>query len=119
MTQTTDLRDETAFLPFYLLPSLGGVKTLRGYTKHRFVDNDLALISAEYRYPIWEKIDAFVFLDEARVFNNLTDDFKWHDWKYSYGGGLRVWETDNLILSFYAAKSEEETRFNIQFSDSF
>ena len=119
MAQTTDLGDEIPFMPFYLLPSLGGAETLRGYTRLRFVDNDLALISAEYRYPIWKKIDAFVFLDEARVFKSLTDHFKWHDWKYSYGGGLRVWETDNLILSFYAAKSDEETRFRIQFSDSF
>lgn len=119
MAQTTDLGDETPFLPFYLMPSLGGAETLRGYTRDRFVDNDLALISAEYRYPIWKKIDAFVFLDEARVFSSLTDDFTWHDWKYSYGGGLRVWETDNLIMSFYTAKSEEDTRFNIQFSDSF
>ena len=119
MAQTTDLVDATSSMPFYLLPSLGGAETLRGYTRLRFLDNDLALISAEYRYPIWKKIDAFVFLDEARVFISLTDHFKWHDWKYSYGGGLRVWETDNLILSFYAAKSEEETRFRIQFSDSF
>ena len=119
MAQTTDLVNETSSMPFYLKPSLGGAETLRGYTRLRFVDNDLALISAEYRYPIWKKIDAFVFLDEARVFKSLTDQFKWHDWKYSYGGGLRAWETDNLILSFYAAKSEEETRFRIQFSDSF
>lgn len=119
MAQTTDLVNETSSMPFYLLPSLGGAETLRGYTRLRFLDNDLALISAEYRYPIWKKIDAFVFLDEARVFNSLTDSFKWHNWKYSYGGGLRVWETDNLILSLYAAKSEEETRFRIQFRDSF
>ncbi len=119
MALSTDLGDKTQVMPFYLLPSLGGAETLRGYTRLRFVDNDLALISAEYRYPIWKKIDAFVFLDEARVFISLTDHFKWHDWKYSYGGGLRVWEIDNLILSFYAAKSEEETRFRIQFSDSF
>ena len=119
MAQTTDLVDETSSMPFYLKPSLGGAETLRGYTRRRFVDNDLAVISLEYRYPIWKKIDAFVFLDEGRVFGSLTDDFKWHNWKYSYGGGLRVWETDNLILSFYAAKSEEETRFRIQFSDSF
>ena len=119
MAQTTDLGDALPLMPFYLKPSLGGAETLRGYTRLRFVDNDLALISAEYRYPIWKKIDAFVFLDEARVFKSLTDHFKWHNWKYSYGGGLRAWETDNLILSFYAAKSEEETRFRIQFSDSF
>ncbi len=117
--QTTDLGDDTTFLPIYLMPSLGGVETLRGYTRNRFVDNDLALISIEYRYPIWKKIDAFVFLDEGRVFSSITDKFNWRDWQYSIGGGFRVWETDNLLLSFYAAKSEEETRFRLQFGDSF
>jgi outer membrane protein assembly factor BamA len=119
MGRSTDLGDNSPVMPFYLKPTLGGAETLRGYTNYRFSDNDLAVISVEYRYPIWDQIDAFVFLDEGRVFNSITDHFKWHDWKYSYGGGLRVWETDNLMLTFYAAKSKEATRFKLQFNDLF
>jgi outer membrane protein assembly factor BamA len=119
MAQSTDLIGDSPDLPFYLLSQLGGVESLRGYRKGRFIDNDLALVSAEYRYPLLEFMDAFVFLDEARVFPNFSDDFKWHDWKYSTGGGIRIWQDDQLVIRTFVAVSKEDTRYYFEFSDAF
>lgn len=119
LAQSTDVIGESPELPFYLKSQLGGVESLRGYRRGRFVDNDLALVSIEYRYPLLEFMDAFIFLDEARVFSSFSDHFKWHDWKYSTGGGIRIWEKNKLIIKTQVAVSKEDLRFYFEFSDAF
>ncbi len=119
LVETVDLSGASPALPFYLKSALGGVDNLRGYRNGRFLDNDLAMASIEYRYPILEIIDGFIFLDEGRVFNNLSDDFKWHDWKYSYGAGLRIFNDEDVMLRMFLAKSKEDSRFYLEFSDAF
>ncbi|UCC45041.1 MAG: BamA/TamA family outer membrane protein, partial [Candidatus Zixiibacteriota bacterium] len=76
--------------PFYLLSSLGGQDDLRGYPRDRFIDNDYALVSLEYRYPLWPAGDGVLFLDEGRVFHSISDDFTLRNWRYSAGVGIRV-----------------------------
>jgi len=119
LMQTTDITDNSPALPFYLKSGLGGADNLRGYRDDRFLDNDAVLASVEYRYPLLEVIDAFVFLDEGRVFSNLSNDLKWHDWKYSYGGGIRIFNSESVIVRTFVAKSKEDTRFNLEFSNAF
>jgi outer membrane protein assembly factor BamA len=119
LVESVDPSGTSPALPFYLKNSLGGVDNFRGYRNGRFLDNDLATASVEYRYPILEMIDGFVFLDEGRVFNNLSDDFKWHDWKYSYGAGLRIFNDEDIMLRTFIAKSKEDSRFYLEFSDAF
>lgn len=119
LVESTDKTGNSPSVPFYLKSQLGGVDNLRGYRGGRFVDNDLTLASIEYRYPILEMIDAFLFVDEGRVFSNLSNDFKWHDWKYSYGGGIRLFGRDDVMLRTFYAKSKEDSRFYLEFGDSF
>lgn len=119
LVQSVDISDNSPILPFYLKTSMGGPDNLRGYRGNRFLDNDAVLASVEYRYPLLEVIDAFIFADEGRVFPNISDDFKWHDWKYSYGGGLRIFNRDNLLARVFVAKSKEDTRFNLEFGGAF
>ncbi|MBD3403313.1 BamA/TamA family outer membrane protein [candidate division GN15 bacterium] len=111
MVQDIDRSSDVSPNPFYLQSSLGGPETLRGYDNNRFVDRDMALVTLEYRYPIWDVIDAFIFLDEGRVFNSLSDDFTFRDWHYSAGFGLRVWNPDEVIVSAQLANSAEGWRF--------
>ncbi len=96
--------------PIYLTSSLGGKETLRGYSKGRFIDNDLAMISIEYRYPIYDMIDAFLFLDEGRVFKKMTDEKFFENWKYSTGFGFRLWNPRTVLATFQVAFSDESTR---------
>lgn len=97
--------------PFYLLSSLGGAESLRGYRTNRLVDRDMALVTIEYRYPIWDVIDAFLFLDEGRVFHSISDELSLRGWKYSAGFGLRVWNPDEVVVSAQFAKSDDGVQF--------
>jgi len=119
IVQNIDRSEDVTPNPIYLLSSLGGVNSLRGYEPHRFTDRDLALFTIEYRYPIWDVIDAYVFLDEGRVFQKISDDFTWRDWRYSAGMGLRVWTPGAVVASLEVAKSDDGVRFYFQFGDDF
>lgn len=74
-------------VPFYMLPSLGGNLTLRGFNDFRFHDRNLLFASAESRWAIFRQVDAAVFFDAGNVAPRIGDlDLK----KTSYGAGLRV-----------------------------
>lgn len=118
LVETIDPTGNSVDTPFYLRSSLGGNDDLRGYQTRRFVDNDLALVSVEYRYPILDHVDAFIFLDEGRVFGSITDDFSFRDWRYSTGVGFRVYNVSGLILSTLTAFGDEGTRFYFQLSEN-
>jgi outer membrane protein assembly factor BamA len=119
MAEAVDPMGDAPDVPFYLRRYLGGEEDLRGYRTRRFVDNDVALASIEYRWPVWLRLDAFLFLDEARVFRSVTHDFSLNNWRYSAGGGLRVWNNDGVILSTTIAFGDEGMRFYLQLGDAF
>jgi outer membrane protein assembly factor BamA len=97
-------------MPIHLTSSLGGIDALRGYSRGRFIDNDVAVASMEYRYPIWDVADAFVFLDQGRVFGKITNEKFFSGWKWSAGFGLRVWSYDDVLAMVQVARSDESTR---------
>lgn len=109
----------TAPTPFYLLNRLGGQDNLRGFKSDRFTGNDLAFVSAEYRYPIWDSIDAFLLMDAGRIFDQIENDFRLRNWEWNYGFGMRVWKTSGLILSATFARSNEETRYYLSAGEEF
>jgi outer membrane protein assembly factor BamA len=74
--------------PFYKLGLLGGDSLLRGYYKGRFRDKGLALIQAEFRTLISERIGVVGFAGIADVFPGFGH-FKVEDLKVSIGTGLR------------------------------
>ena len=82
---------------------------------NRFQDHAQALASIEYRFPVWQLADGFVFIDEGRVFNSLKDDFSWREWRYSFGFGFRVWGDEGESLRWTAAWSADELRFYFNF----
>ncbi|MCP4570323.1 MAG: BamA/TamA family outer membrane protein [FCB group bacterium] len=101
-------------LPINLTGQLGGIDGLRGYARGRFIDNDLALASLEWRFPVWRILDGFVFLDEGRVYDEITDSQFFSNWQYSAGFGFRVWNARDVSLMMLAAKSDEEMRFYLE-----
>lgn len=117
LLKSVEYADTSPDLPIHLLPTLGGQKDLRGFRSERFRDNGLALLTAEYRYPIWLKADAFLFYDYGRVFEDLRDDFQLKDWNSSYGLGIRVWKKDGVILRTTFGHSDEGSRFYIEFGE--
>jgi outer membrane protein assembly factor BamA len=76
-------------VPFFLMPTIGGSTTLRGYRDLRFRDATLALFNAEYRWEALSGIDLALFFDAGDVaseWDRLADD----GIKTSYGMGVRV-----------------------------
>jgi len=74
-------------IPFYLLPALGGSRTLRDYHDFQFHDNNLLVVNAESRFAIWQHLDAALFADAGNVASHFTDlnlD------KTSWGAGVRL-----------------------------
>jgi hypothetical protein len=74
-------------VPFYLLPSLGGQNTLRGYDDYRFHDRNLLVVNAESRWALLRSLDAAVFFDAGNVAARARD---LNLAKTSYGVGLRL-----------------------------
>jgi outer membrane protein assembly factor BamA len=98
-------------LPFYLFSELGGLDDLRAYRTGRLRDNDAALAAVDYRYPIWDIIDAFVFFEAGHVFNEIGADFKLRGWRTSYGLGFQVWHPESVLFKTQVAIGTEGVRY--------
>ena len=81
--------DDDDQVPFYLMETLGGAKTIRGYDEFRFRDARNLYVSAEYRWEVWPFVDFSLFFDAGKVFDDL-DDFNFDKMHTGYGVGLRI-----------------------------
>lgn len=115
--QVEPLFDGSA-VPFFQKPSLGGQNTLRGFTSGRFRADGALAGSAEYRYPIWNSLDALVLVDAGQVFDSFgditADRFHW-----SYGGGIHLLAGNGLGFRFEVAHSPEGLRTILTVNSSF
>jgi hypothetical protein len=110
--------------PFYKGASIGGKKTLRGFTRDRYVGDYAVLGSAELRYYLTKvyflipfQFGINLFTDTGRVFYADEESFKWHT---SFGGGFWFSINDRAInFSLNIAKSPETLRFYISAGQMF
>lgn len=105
-------------IPLYMLPSLGGAYTLRGYEDFRFRDRHAVLLNAEYRWQVWLFLDMAVFLDAGRVFGRVSD-FSPGRLDGSYGAGLRLRAFDRGLGRIDVARSEEGTQVHVRLGATF
>jgi hypothetical protein len=85
-----------AVMPFYLMPTLGGNDTLRGFREYRFRGPHAILAQGEYRWEIWSGLDGALFYDAGKVANRRADlNFK--ELERDYGFGFRF-NTDEAIM---------------------
>ena len=92
---TTDV-GETERVPFFLLPTLGGNDTLRGFRAYRFRGQHSILLQGEYRWEIWSAFDAAIFYDAGKVAVR-REDLNFKSLEHDYGIGFRF-NTDNGIV---------------------
>ncbi len=110
--------------PFYKGASIGGKKTLRGFTRDRYVGDFAVLGSAELRYYLTKvyflipfQFGINLFTDTGRVFYADEESFKWHT---SFGGGFWFSINERAInFSLNIAKSPETLRFYISAGQMF
>ncbi len=87
--------------------ALGGSQRLRGYHRGSLRGQGALLLSAEYRYPIWDTWNAFLFWDEGQVFDEYgqvaADRFR-----TAYGAGVVLRTSRALLLSLRVGHSAQE-----------
>jgi hypothetical protein len=99
---TSDAADGSRGVPFYLMPTLGGNDTLRGFRSYRFRGPHAMLLQAEYRWELWSGLDAALFYDAGKVAMQRADlDFK--RLEDDYGFGFRFNTNTGVIMRVDAA----------------
>jgi len=110
--------DDGKEVPFYLMETLGGSKTVRGYREWRYRDTRNLYVSAEYRWEVWTHLDFSFFFDAGKVFDD-ADDFNFDRMHTGYGFGARVHAPGGMTLRFDLANSTEGFKFHIGGGPSF
>lgn len=59
----------SGLVPFYVLPTLGGARSLPSFRSERFRDRDALIGTLEYRYRVWSEPDDALWID-AVMFTN-------------------------------------------------
>jgi hypothetical protein len=103
---STDGGDE---VPLYLLPTLGGTRTLRGYRTFMFRDQNALLANVEYRWNGWRYVQPAVFVDAGNVFRGF-DDFNLEDTKLDVGASLRLVLREHVVFRVEGAYGEDGFR---------
>lgn len=75
------------FVPYTELVQLGGNESMRGYERGYFRGQGGVQFNVEYRYPIWDTWNAFLFWDEGQIFDHYAD-LDWNNFHTSLGGGI-------------------------------
>jgi hypothetical protein len=111
LVQTTDI-DDDQFVPYYLLPTLGGSRRHRGYSDFRFQDRHLLLVSGEYRWLPSRAVDMALFVDAGKVAHDRADlDF--NHLKTAVGIGFRIHGGANTPVRIDIAKGNEGLRIHL------
>jgi outer membrane protein assembly factor BamA len=104
-------------IPFYVLPTLGGSRSLRGYDDYRFRDRNLLLLNAEYRWRVFGAIDGALFYDAGKVAPRFGDLDLTH-LKSSYGIGFRAHSGDTTVFRVDIGRGSEGTRLLVSLTDA-
>jgi hypothetical protein len=105
VTTITDIEDTDA-VPYFMLPSLGGGTTLRGYPDFRFRDRHRLLMNAELRWTPARVLDMAVFYDTGKVAAR-KGDINFEDLEDSYGIGMRFIGLKGYAFRVEVAHSRE------------
>jgi hypothetical protein len=106
VTGTADGRD----VPYFLLPTLGNSRDLRGYQNFRFRDRNRMLLTAEYRWTPSRVADMVLFVDSGKVAAE-AGDLDLSGMHTDYGIGVRFHAPSDTILRLEYARSSEGNRF--------
>jgi hypothetical protein len=95
--------------PFFMLPYVGSGSTLRGFTSHRFRDQNSLVLQAEWRIMANRFLDMAVFYDTGKVAAR-RQDLDLNGLKSDYGIGVRLHGPFATPLRIDVAKSPEGAR---------
>jgi outer membrane protein assembly factor BamA len=93
-------------IPFFMLPSLGGGSSLRGFNSWRFRERHSVLLQAEWRLIAHRLLDAAVFYDAGKAVARRSN-LNLSGLKSDYGIGFRVHGPEATVLRIELAHSNE------------
>jgi surface antigen Omp85-like protein len=105
-------------VPFYMMETLGGGETLRGFHEFRFRDRNVLYMSGEYRWEAWPALEFALFYDVGKVYPD-SSDFNFDHLERSHGFGIRFKTPSSVFLRIEAATSREGRRIFFRFGHSF
>ena len=103
-------------VPFYFQPVLGGSEDLRGFRPYRFYGDNSILMNAEYRWEVFAGMDAAVFADAGKVFNERRQ-FNLQNLESTVGFGFRFNVQNATFLRLDFGFSHEGFMFWLKFND--
>jgi len=95
--------------PFFLMPTVGGSDSLRGYREFRFRDRAALTLNAEYMWEAFSALDLALFVDAADVGPNWRS-LVGARLKSSWGMGFRFNTNRRVFLRIDIAGGREGTR---------
>ena len=95
-------------IPFFMLPSVGGGSSLRGYSSWRFRDQNSLLLQAEWRIMVNRYLDLAFFYDTGKV-TASTKDIDFDGLKDDFGFGVRFHGPFATPLRVELARSRESS----------
>jgi hypothetical protein len=98
--------------PFFLLPYVGSGSTLRGFTSHRYRDENGLTLQAEWRIMASRFMDTAIFYDAGKVAARRTD-LDLNGLRSDYGFGVRLHGPFSTPVRFDVARSPEGLRLII------
>ena len=75
-------------VPFYMMETMGGSRTIRGFDTFRFRDRNILVANNEFRWQVWVRLDMALFVDAGYAFKDLKD-FQFKEIETGYGFGFR------------------------------
>ena len=104
-------------VPFYMQPTLGGARSLRGYRSFRYRDRAAALLQAEYRWRLNDFMHGALFYDTGAVGATLDGLGRF---ERNYGIGLRAGSRMGSAFRIdFAFGGREGNRILVRFDDVF
>lgn len=107
---------EDQVVPFYLQPTLGGSKFLRGFERYRFRDHNAILMSIEHRWHLYAGGFGALFFEAGKVAPEPSE-LSLSELEYSGGIGFRFTIRDEVVIRVDNAVSREGYRLIWTFSD--
>jgi outer membrane protein assembly factor BamA len=107
-------------IPFQRLMTNDDPDLMRGFSDFRWRDRGMAVLSAEYRWPLWvlthpdaTGLDLYLHTDVGQVFSNI-DQISWDNLTFSYGAGVRILAKRGFVLRLEYARSSEDTVWRLR-----
>jgi outer membrane translocation and assembly module TamA len=111
--------DEGHDVPFYLMPTLGGSRLMRGFEQERFRDRSYAIVQTEYSWGLSRTLGAVAFYERGAV-GHRRQDLSWAGMRSDYGVGLRIGSPRFVVVrTDVAFGSGEGTRVVVRLNHLF